>query len=221
MAMATLLAAAPAGATGETPKAADVLFEAKHIADVKPGTELVYKFERKASDETQLGQNFSDDIKIKIESENPSAPGKKNVLVQVYSGDRARDPQRITDMDGNPMVVIYLDNAVAHFMQVAGGDHAYLKNTFSKMLGKDSKVDPVTIDYKGDKVPGYRITVVPYANDPAKAKMQGYEGATFTIDLSDKIPGYLAKMVSLYKNSGKGAPTLEETTTLDGVGGVQ
>jgi hypothetical protein len=45
--------------------------------------------------------------------------------------------------------------------------------------------------------------------------------ATFTIALSDKIPGYLAKMVSLYKNTDKTIPTLEETTTLEGVGDVK
>ena len=53
----------------------------------------------------------------------------------MYSGDRAREPQRITDMDGNPMLVVYLDSAVSHFQQLAGGDRAYLKGMFSKYLG--------------------------------------------------------------------------------------
>ena len=96
---------------------------------------------------------FTDNITVKIESDG--APGKKNVLVQMYSGDRAREPQRITDMDGNPMLVVYLDGAVSHFRQLAGGDAAYLKGMFKKYLGDGATIAPVTITYKGQQVDGY------------------------------------------------------------------
>jgi len=204
----------------EPPKAANILFETPHIAPLTPGTDLVYRFDRKPSDEKVLGKAFSDDITVKIEGEGAAA-GKKNVLVQVYSGEYAREPQRITDMDGNPMLIVYLDNAVAHFRELAGGDRVYLKNMFSKNLGESAKVDAVTIDFKGEKLPGYRITVSPYVNDPARSKMRGFEGATFTITTSEKIPGYLAQMISKFPNNQKDGPSLEEVTTLSGVGGVQ
>ncbi len=203
----------------ETPKPADILFERPHIASVAPGTDLVYKFERKPSDPKVMGEGFTDDITVKILSDG--APGKKNVRLQIYSGDRARDPQDITDMDGNPMLIVYLDNAVSHFRLLAGGDAAYLKGMFKKSLGDDATITPVKIDYKGQSVDGYRISLTPYINDPAKPRMNGYEGSTFTITLSDKIPGYFAKMVSDYTNTNKTVATLVETTTLEGVGDVK
>jgi hypothetical protein len=209
----------PAFGASDLPSPPDILFEKPHIATVAAGTELVYKFVRKPSDEAMLGKGFSDDITVKVESD--AGPGKKNVLLQIYTGERARDPHRITDMDGNPMLVVYLDNAVAHFGDLAGGDRAYLKNMFKRTLGNGSKIEPVTITYKGAPVAGYKVSITPYANDPARAKMRGYEGATFTIAVSEKIPGYFAQMVSMYSNSGKDAPTLEETTTLEGVGEVR
>jgi hypothetical protein len=216
---AGLIGSIGAGAANEKNPAVDLLFETKHISAIAPGTELIYKFERKPSDEAVLGKGFSDDIKLKIESD--AAGGKKNVVLQIYTGERARDPHRITEMDGNPMLVVYLDNAVAHFKDLAGGDRAYLKNTFSKDIGKSGKLDPVTITYKGEPVPGFRVTVTPFANDPARAKMRGFEGAQFSIYLSDKVPGFFAKMVSNFVNSEKGGPTLEEVTTLEGVGEVK
>ncbi|MGQ0456570.1 MAG: hypothetical protein ACT4OU_05865 [Hyphomicrobium sp.] len=218
-AVAGLIGAINAAAATESKPAVDLLFETKHITAIEPGTELVYKFERKPSNEALLGKGFSDDITVKIESD--AGNGKKNVLVQIYSGDRAREPHRITEMDGNPMLVVYLDNAVAHFKELAGGDRAYLKNTFSKDIGKSGKLEPVSISYKGEAVPGYRVSVTPYANDPARSKMRGFEGAKFSIFISDKIPGFFAKMVSSYTNTGKDAPTLEEITTLEGVGEVK
>ena len=216
---AAAFAANAAEAGGAPPSAVDMLFEQKHIVGISPGTELVYKFERKPSNEVLLGMGFSDDIKLTIESD--AADGKKNIVVQVYSGERAREAQRITEMTGNPLLVVYLDNAVAHFKDLAGGDRAYLKNTFSKHIGQSGKLEPASINYKGEQVSGFRMSVTPFANDPARSKMRGYEGATFSIFLSDKIPGYFAKMVSSFTNSNKDSPTLEEVTTLDGVGEVK
>jgi len=88
LAFATICTSAANAA--ETPKVADVLFERPHIASVPAGTELVYKFVRKPSNEKLLGAGFSDDITVKVESDGN--PGKKNVMVQIYSGERARDP---------------------------------------------------------------------------------------------------------------------------------
>ena len=219
-ALAALALLVPAAAGAEDmPKPVDILFNSPHIASVAAGTVLDYKFVRKPSKEKLLGAGFTDDIKVTVESDADA--GKKNVVVQMYTGDRARDPQRITGMDGNPMMVVCLDNAVSHFRELAGGDSAYLKNTFSRYLATEATIAPVKISYKGQEVDGYQITATPYANDRAKSKMGGFENATFKLALSDKIPGYLAQMTSDYSNTDKAAPTLLESTTLEGVGGVK
>jgi hypothetical protein len=219
-ALAALLLLVPAAAGAEdAPKPVDILFNVPHIASIDAGTVLDYKFVRKPSNEKLLGAGFADDIKVTVESD--ATPGKKNVLVQIYTGDRARDPQRITGMDGNPMMIVCLDSAVAHFRQLAGGDSAYLKNTFSRYLATNASIAPVKILYKGQEVDGFQITATPYANDKDKSKMGGFENATFKIALSSKVPGYLAQMVSDFTNTDKAAPSLIETTTLNGVGEVK
>lgn len=218
-AFAVTVLSAGAVAADDLPKPTDILFERPHIATVAPGTNLVYKFVRKPSNPKVLGEGFSDDITVSIEGNG--APGKKNLRIQVYTGDRAREPQEITDMDGNPMLIVFLDDSVSHFRLLAGGDSMYLKGMFKKSLAEDAKIVPVKIDYKGQSVDGYQVSLRPYLNDPAKAKMNGFEGSTFTIALSDKIPGYFAKMVAEYSNTDKNAPTLEESTTLEGVGDVK
>jgi hypothetical protein len=200
-------------------EAVSEMFDKPHIIDLPVGTELTYTFDRKPSDETKLGKAFSDTISVKIEGDAPEK--KKNVRVQMYTGDRARDPQAINGMDGNPMLVVYLDGAVAHFIEVGGGDRAYMKNMFSRQLGTSATVTPVTIDFNGQQVTGKKVSLQPYANDAARAKMRGYEGATFSIVTSDKIPGFFAKMTSSYTNTSKESPTLEETTTLKGVGEIK
>lgn len=210
---------ASAGAADSVPKLTDLLFNRPHIAEIAAGTILTYKFERKPSNEKMLGEGFTDNITVKIESDGK--PGKKNVRVQIYSGDRAREPQLINNMDANPMLVVFLDTAVAHYRMVAGGDGAYLKGMFSRYLAKHGTITPAKITYKGQEVDGYQIKAVPYAEDAARAKMNGYENSEFTLALSEKIPGYFAQMISTYKSTDSAAPSLIETTTLDGVESVK
>jgi hypothetical protein len=124
-------------------------------------------------------------------------------------------------MTGNPLLVVFLDSAVAGFRTVAGGDSAYLKNQFKVGLSKGASIEPVKIDYKGKTVDGYRVWVTPYVDDPNAVKMQGYNGSKFSLTLSEAIPGQFAQMVSIYESSLKGSPRLEERTTLDGVEGVR
>ena len=217
--VAVSLATTVAAASEDSKKASNMLFETPHIAAVPAGTKFVYKNERVPSSEQLLGKGFTDDITVDVESDG--APGKKNVVVKLYSGERARDPQRITDMDGNPMLVVFLDNALGRFQQLAGGNRGYLKNKISKSIGDDSTLTPVKISYNGADVDGYRVQVKPFANDPSRAKMRGYEVAEFSIVISDKIPGQFAQMIANYTNTQKDAPTLLDTMTLEGVGAIK
>jgi hypothetical protein len=218
-ALALFIAAPGSLAAADTPKVTDIIFEVQHIAALEKGAELVYHFERKPSDTATMGEAFKDDIKLKIV--DAVADGKKNIELQIYSGEHARDLQKIDGLSINPVFVVGIDAAVASFRIIGGGDRSYLKNAFSKALQETAKVEPVKVDYKGSQVDGFKITVVPYTNDPSKAKMRGFEGSTFTFVVSDKVPGHFAKMIASYVNREKNAPSLEETTTLDGVGEVK
>ncbi|MFG3590906.1 hypothetical protein ACFXS9_00065 [Bradyrhizobium sp. RDI18] len=155
--LAALAAACMASASvsaEETPKPADILFERLSLRPSRRVRTSSTSSRRTPSDPKTLGPGFSDNITLTVERAM-AARAKKNVRLQIYSGDRARDPQEITDMDGNPLLVVYLDDAVAHFRLLAGGDGAYLKNMFKKSLAQDAKIAPVKIDAKGQSVDGF------------------------------------------------------------------
>lgn len=217
--VATMTAGASATAD-QTPKATDLLFETKHIVMIAPGTVLKYNYERTPTNEQYFGKAVKDEIKVTIEKDSAAA-GKKDVVVNMFTGDNARDPNKITEMDGNPMLIVFLDTALGRFNQIVGGDRAYLKHKFSQSFLSDAKVEPVKVTYKGEDVDGYRVSVIPYANDASRAKMKGFETSLFTITISEKVPGQFAQMTSNYVNTDKTFPTLTETMTLDGVGGVK
>jgi hypothetical protein len=209
-----------AAAADDSPTATSMIFEHKHLANIDQGAEVDYKFNRVASDPKLLGQTFSDQITLKVVGAKPT--GEKDVDLQIYTGERARDLQKLPGLTINPVFIVYFDQAVASFNMLAGAKLPYLKNAFSLALRDKSKVEPIKVDYKGQKIDAYRITMNPYETDKHAAKMQGWEGAHYMLILSEQVPGEIVELVATYKNKFKGNENLKlvERITLDGVSGL-
>lgn len=212
-------ATAAAAAMPAKPSAVDVLFEAKHLGNINAGEQAKYRFQRTVSDPKMLGEPFNDDITLGVDKLN--ADGTRNVTLKIFTGERARTPESVPDLTGNPVLVLFLDRAVSNYEALAGGNRNYLKGRFRDGLREKAKIEPVKIDYNGKSVDGYRVTLLPYEGDPNALRMMGYEGSQFTFLVSPSVPGELAELVAHYESGVKGAPKLEERITLAGIGGAK
>ena len=206
--------AAPVPATSNQPTAQNIIFERKHLSNVDQGTALGYRFNRIVSNPQLLGEPFSDEVTVKVVGVRPT--GEKDVDLQIYTGERARELQKIPNTSVNPVFVVYFDLAVSTLTQLTGAKYGYLKTVFTHGFKDKSKIEPVKIDYKGKTLDAYRVTMLPYAGDPEATKLQGYDGAKFTMIVSDQVPGEVVQMTSVYESTVKEAPKLEERFTLDG-----
>jgi len=206
--------AAAQPAPGNQPTAMNMIYEHKHLANVDQGSAVGYRFNRIVSDPQLLGEPFSDEITIKIVGAKPT--GEKDVDLQIYTGERARELQKLASLTINPVFIVYFDLHVSTFAQLTGEKHGYLRTTFSNAIRDKAKIEPVKLAYKGKTIDAYRITMAPYVGDPKAGKMQGYEGSKFTLVVSDQVPGEIVQLVSVYESSLKEAPKLEERFTLEG-----
>jgi hypothetical protein len=211
---AVAVGAALAVAEVAKPSSVDILFENKHLANVNPGTELVYRFQRTVSKPEILGPGFSDDIKVDVRK--AASNGTREVVVKVFTGDRARDPQPIDDLTGNPILVVFLDRSIATYMSVAGGKPAYLKDKFRSAMRERATVEPAKIKIGGKTVDGQKVTVSPFSGDLNATKMRGFENSKFSIIVSDAVPGHFVEMLANFDNTDKEAPTMEERTLMVG-----
>ena len=205
-------------ATGQ-PKATDLIFERKHIAKLEAGKQIDYKFKRTASDEKVLGQSFSDDITLKVTGDTPD--GNKDLTLQIYTGDRARDLQKLEKYSINPVFAVFFSQATSTFSHLAGGQVNYLQRSFTDGWLK-AKVEPIKVDYDGKKIDAYRISMTPYVGDKFESKMQGWEGAKYDVIVSEQVPGEIVDMLATYHNRYPPALLkLTERTTLAGVTGLE
>ncbi len=209
----------PPRAATAGPAAGSVLFETPHLADVHKGDVLAYRLTRAASEPKMLGEPFSDDIKVTITDEDQS--GTRDLVVDVFSGERGRPPHPISGMTGNPLLVVYLDRVVNNTAMLAGGSRPFLKQKIKMSFANDAFIAPAEITYKGRSVPGHWIKVRPFVGDPNALKMMGYDGLTLEIVVSDQVPGHLVNLSSHYSSPMKGSPELNESITLEGVSEIR
>ncbi|MCH9807273.1 MAG: hypothetical protein K0U74_06040 [Alphaproteobacteria bacterium] len=217
MAAAALLACASIANAAEAPASiSSALFETKHIDGLKAGTTLTYDFERVSSEPRMLGPNFTDDIDLTIKkvAENNT----RTVGIRVFTGDRGRAVRTIDGMTGNPVLVFFLDRAVAGFSLLAGGNRAYHKNRFRVAMRTKGGLIPEKFEYNGKPVDGFRFAVRPFTGDRKNIdKMKGYQNAHFEFLMSDDLPGYFAEFTSNYSSNKPGSPSLRERIVLKGV----
>jgi hypothetical protein len=209
---------ADAAASGQ-PKATDLIFERKHLDAVKPGEAIEYNFNRTSSDAQTLGISFTDTINLKVVADKEG--GNKDIELQIYTGDRARDLQKLEKFSINPVFAVFFAQAVNTFNQLAGGQVNYLQKSFSDGWLK-AKVEPVKVSYKGKEVDAFRISMTPFVGDKYESKMQGWEGVKYSVTVSKDVPGEIVDLLAAYHNRYPPAKLkLSERITLAGITGVE
>lgn len=196
--------------------AAIQIFEIPHLDEVVRGNRINYKFERKVSLPEYPAPGYSD--KIYVDVTKVEADGKRNVALQVFSGPRAKHLFEETGMTGNPLLGWYLDNCINQYRAVGGGDRDFLKNNFKIAIREKAKHEAIKATWNGKEVDAMRVTIVPYAENRDKKKMQGYENSKFTLVFSPEVPGYFIELSSHYELTSPRSPVIEETISLAGVG---
>lgn len=196
-------------------KAAPILFESRQLDLIDKGAEVTYRFEKKGSDERLVGKDYADDIRLGVAKVGEK--GEREVIFKVFTGDNARDPQNWPDLTINPLFIWYLDRAVATFNSLAGGSQMYLKHKFRESLA-NAEAEPIKVDYNGQSIDGYKVAILPFAEDPSASKMQGFHKSAFTIVVSNQVPGFFVDLQASFVSAQAAGPELKEHIKVVGIG---
>lgn len=190
----------------------DILFMRPHLSRLAAGTELTYRLERSPSDTARLGEPLSDDIKLMVRS--VAASGGRDIDLRIFTGERAREVNGITDLTGNPVLVIFLDRAVSNMARLTGSKAPYFKDRMRAALRDKATSEGVRTEFEGRTLDATRIVVRPFAEDANAERMLGYQGAQFEFLVAQDAPGMLLAMKASFASSLPGAPKLEEEIVL-------
>ena len=198
---------------GTAPDASDLLFEQPQMKNTAPGSTLTYDYARRSGIERgPYGPPLSDAIKLTVE------PGKsaesRDIRVQMFSGGNRLPAGPFTDMPGNPVLSLFLENHLKGLASLLEANPRYIKNAIRKGLRDKATVTPMQVSFKGRTVEGWRVEMKPFAGDPQSERMRGFETITYTFVVAPDVPG---EIVSIQARALKpdGGELLEERLDYD------
>ncbi|MGR9090603.1 MAG: hypothetical protein ACU85U_08500, partial [Gammaproteobacteria bacterium] len=70
------------------------------------------------------------------------------------------------------------------------------------VAGNYQVVEDTTVTFDGNSVPATRVSFNPYANDPKRALFEAFADKSYSIVVSDDIPGYIFSIETVVPGAG-------------------
>lgn len=197
--------AAPASAN---PAAVDLVFYAPFLKQVENGSELSYRYVRKA-DGKDLAPSFEDEVKLTV---GPKG-AEDSVKIDLFTGARGLSLPNMA-RSGNPLVVALFEQDVREMQKVSGGSPFYLRNRIMEALKNDPSTEPTKIQYDGRTIDAWTVKFEPFAKDQHRAQLKGFADRAYELTFADEVPGGLYAIKSVTPKPDGAGPLLVEELTL-------
>ncbi len=91
---------------------------------------------------------------------------------------------------GNPLIMYFLETALADISRQSGGSPYYMRNRIKEALLKDAEIVPVSVHFADRDVPARQVTIRPFAKDKARYQMGRFADLALAVTVSPEIPGW-------------------------------
>lgn len=212
---AFLLTAPLLGATGAlaAPTGTELFFGTPYLNRVQPGTSIAYDYKHMAS-EAKLGESFDEKLELNVTAP-PEDASKRVAAVDIKRGERHTEAGPFPTMNGNPVSLVLLERDVKEMAQLTKGSPFYIRNRVRDNIATGA-VEAATFDYAGKPVEGWKLTMVPFANDPNKDKLLELAGRRYEFLFSDAVPGGLYAIRVVTPKADGTSNIIETSLTLTG-----
>ncbi|WP_332876052.1 hypothetical protein [Massilia sp. S19_KUP03_FR1] len=201
-AAAAFLMLATQAAAQDISVAETLLFQTRHLGNVRAPATLRYSFHKAGSVEP----GFDDRVLLVLSNTRPAA------TLQFLTGPREYTAPAVDEPEGNPVLLGFLEHDIAGMQRLTGGASAYFRKRIRLALAGSAQVRAHHFTYDGKEVDGREIVIEPYANDPMRARFEQYVGKRYTFIVSPQVPGGVYQV-----RAAAGSPALvDETLTLVG-----
>jgi hypothetical protein len=211
VAMACAASQAVAADPSEYSEAERQLFVRPHLAAVKPPTRLLYRYERTGTLEPEV----SDQATLILGEKT----GARTATVDYLSDERKLELPEVAYVDGNPVILHFLEREVRELKRLTGGSVGFYRNRIRKALAGSAQVQETEFRYDGRTVKGTQIRIDPYLDDPARSRFEKFADRYYVMVLSSEIPGEVyqlkAESPGPKQDSQAGRPLLGEVLTFE------
>lgn len=188
--VATLSLFAPAAraADAEAIQPAErLLFMADHLKTLRRGeSDLVYHFDKSGG----LLPAQQQEVHVKL---SRSAQGLGAV---VNDGSGAAPIALEAPVQGNPVILYFLEQDIAEMHRLTGGQPRYFQKRIRLALAQGPQISAVSERFDGQALAAQQIVIQPYLDDPQQSRFANLAGKRYTFVLSDRVPGQVLLLKS-------------------------
>lgn len=185
------------------------LFESNHLKEISHPVVLDYSFHHRGS-----GGDFDDKISAEIRTVHQD--GRKDVRVDFLSGAHRIDYPLMTNFNGNPLLMVFLDHDVAEMHQATGGSTLYFRNRIRQAFVDRAEVHPTEITIDGAKHSATEIDLAPFRQDPNLQRFPGFADKNYRFILSDAVPGTIYEISTSVPHLDASPGLFEDSMTYAG-----
>lgn len=157
------------------------LFVRAHLAGMAPPARLHYRYERTGT----LEPDSADRATLTLSGQ----PGALTAAVDYLSDERKLELPAISPVEGNPIILYFLEREVRELKRLTGGAPGFYRNRIRKALAGDAKVHETEVSLDGRLLKGIEIRIDPYVDDPARPRFEKFAERYYVMVLSPDIPG--------------------------------
>lgn len=205
------LAAGTLPAQSELSAAQKLVFDRPHLDNLKEPLVLRYTFRQSGPMWQKLNDVFEDRILMSVDKVRKT--GAKDVSFEFLSGKRRRPYADITDVKGNPIVILFLNHDIWAQSRVLGGTPNYFRNRIRGALNSRNQIIDVTVDGPNGPLKAKRLVLKPYENDKNTARLKHHVRKIYEITVAPDIPGEVYSIRSYIpadRKTDDGAPALAQ-----------
>ena len=187
-----------------------MLWMTDQLQAVREPMAIGYQFTRSGTYE----QGFEDTVEFSVTRIKPG--GLKDGTLRFFSGERNFPVPPAEDTDVNPVLKVYFQGDVYEMNRLTDPDGKsrerwrYFQRRIKLALAEAAKVEPVTVEFAGQRYPAQQITFAPFVNDPKRSEFEKFADKTYKVVLSDKLPGYLYSIDTEIPGPPGGPPLIHE-----------
>ena len=179
-----LVASLTAHAFEQLTPAQNLVYGTSHLSNTQAGQQILYRYRSQMS---------ADDIvndRVILSINKSHGDDKRDVALDFLSADRHMMLPDFNDFRGNPVIIAMLEHIAQSFGNETGGGVLYFRNRIRDALADSSTgIEEITLDYGATTITTTRVSFAPFINDSYLAEQPEYTGATFSILLSEEVPG--------------------------------
>jgi len=202
----------------EFSKAETLLWMTDQLQSIEQPLSLSYRFDRTGSFEP----GFTDSVRFNIEAVHDDR--MKAATLEFFTGERRFEIPPAESTNVNPILKVYLQGDVYEMNRLTDPDGKskerwrYFQRRIKFALAESAEVKDIKVAFNGREYGAQEVSFRPYVDDPKRSLFDQFADKTYSVVISDEIPGYLYKIETVVPGAAEDAPPLiHEVLTLIGV----